>query len=553
MPLSALLSFGLCMSVSCADSGSPDSQDNSGGKSVNESRVVGAIGDISAAQRHLQAHGYLPSAQLKTERPGVEFIVDQPFESGVLDAPTAEALRSYQQRFGLPVSGLYDAATRDSMAQARCGNPDAEEQGIWGEPEHAGQAQEKFALKENRLTQGTASVRVLAYPSGVPSSVVDGDVAAATAEFRRRSGMIFLPTTDTNIPKGEWQVQISFYHGNGPKPEECNDWSNPEHSNHLAETITPVSGFANPTIPICVNMDLPFSFGAGTPNTFRFSTVLTHELGHAAGLNHSTIAGAVMWPDIARDEVNTSLQKDDLLGLWSRWGQWVPMLNTAQFVDLAFANDQDLWAVSQAGGIYRRLRSARDQTGAVGGGWTLVDGSATRVSHDGVRAWIVNADGQVFSRNDQDTGWDLQPGCGRDVAGNAALRLWVIAGCDGGVYKIVDGEAQYAGRPTGNAIRVAVSPTVSAIAIADDSFFVYLNSMRTYAGYGSDVSFGADGTLWGVGQMNSPVVFNTQAPPSSRWVEYPGTVVGVTGNSKGEPTILDSNGHLADIRLWYTN
>lgn len=77
--------------------------------------------------------------------------------------------------------------------------------------------------------------------------------------------------------------------------------------------------------------------------------------------------------------------------------------------------------------------------------------------------------------------------------------------------------------------------------------------MSTYAGYGSDVSFGADGTLWGVGQMNWPVVFNTQGSPADRWVEYPGTVVGMTGNSKGEPTILDSAGHLADIRLWYTN
>src|SRR5215212_477075 len=44
--------------------------------------------------------------------------------SELLDEATSTALVRYQQMHGLPLTGLFDEATRDMMARARCGFPD---------------------------------------------------------------------------------------------------------------------------------------------------------------------------------------------------------------------------------------------------------------------------------------------------------------------------------------------------------------------------------------------------------------------------------------------
>jgi hypothetical protein len=228
-------------------------------------------------------------------------------------------------------------------------------------------------------------------------------------------------------------------------------------------------------------------------------------------------------------------------------------------------DNNDLWTVLTNGAIYRRTASYRNQSGSVSGTWTRIDGTATRIAHDGVRPWVVNAAGEVFWRNDQGTGWNLAPGCGRDVAGNAARDEYVIAGCDGSVYKLVGSEAQKIGRPSfGAATRVSLSHKVSAIGVVDNTGKGYLNNLSSPipGALVNDFAFGADGTLWAITVDNRPAVFNVQpeipggdsgAPAKNKFEPFPGSAFAIAGNSRGEPTISNEAQRIADIRLFYTN
>ena len=70
---------------------------------------------FAAVQRFLERFGYLPSAGAGAG-PTVA--------TGQLDDPTSEALALYQRRHALPVTGVFDEATRAQMSKHRCGMPD---------------------------------------------------------------------------------------------------------------------------------------------------------------------------------------------------------------------------------------------------------------------------------------------------------------------------------------------------------------------------------------------------------------------------------------------
>jgi murein L,D-transpeptidase YcbB/YkuD len=66
-------------------------------------------------QNFLKHYGYLDYAALAQ---------DQAAESGRLDDVTVLALTEFQRRYNVGTPGTLDAATRDFMAQDRCGLPD---------------------------------------------------------------------------------------------------------------------------------------------------------------------------------------------------------------------------------------------------------------------------------------------------------------------------------------------------------------------------------------------------------------------------------------------
>ncbi|XP_075654864.1 metalloendoproteinase 1-like [Castanea sativa] len=59
--------------------------------------------------------------------------------------------------------------------------------------------------------------------------------------------------------------------------------------------------------------DEQWSVGA-TPNAFDLETVALHEIGHLLGLGHSSVQGAIMWPNISPG-VTQGLHRDDINGI----------------------------------------------------------------------------------------------------------------------------------------------------------------------------------------------------------------------------------------------
>src|SRR4030095_9121022 len=69
-----------------------------------------------------EQHQALIAVQLFLQRYG--YLQEGTVQPGVLDAPTAKAIRSYQAFRGLDQTGELDPVTRDRMSRPRCGNAD---------------------------------------------------------------------------------------------------------------------------------------------------------------------------------------------------------------------------------------------------------------------------------------------------------------------------------------------------------------------------------------------------------------------------------------------
>lgn len=71
---------------------------------------------------------------------------------------------------------------------------------------------------------------------------------------------------------------------------------------------------------ILINGDRELCFGCATG--FDLQSVLTHEMGHALGLEHSETKGATMWPTTRRGETwQRDLTPDDEAGIAEAYGQ----------------------------------------------------------------------------------------------------------------------------------------------------------------------------------------------------------------------------------------
>src|SRR5215510_7223528 len=65
---------------------------------------------LEFVQKYLNRFGYMAEMEIA--------------DAGVLDDMTSVMLRRYQQRHALPQTGVFDAATKQSMTTTRCGLPD---------------------------------------------------------------------------------------------------------------------------------------------------------------------------------------------------------------------------------------------------------------------------------------------------------------------------------------------------------------------------------------------------------------------------------------------
>ncbi|MFI0910505.1 matrixin family metalloprotease [Streptomyces abikoensis] len=253
------------------------------------------------AFNHIASVGLAKSG---TRDPGLEhvqsflqrfgYLGENSFTRGMVDENTSEALKKYQARNAIPLSGSFDELTRDAMTSTRCALPDL----------------------DNGVAFSTTcswKKRSLTYAFDVDSTDIPGtpEFTAVRSAIRTWAGAVQITFTEVTN-QSDPDVLIGW--------RPANDADYNMVGGTLAHSDYPLGcGVVTNNRPKPVHFDDSehvWSVGAAA-NAYDVESVALHEFGHILGLQHSGVNGAVMWPTISSNFTLRVLQPDDLAGIWA--------------------------------------------------------------------------------------------------------------------------------------------------------------------------------------------------------------------------------------------
>ena len=287
-----------------------DDETNGTGGVPAEAAALGDQGNqVARLQSYLMQFGYLQAppeaignyASMTAELAAVEAPTTE--APGAFDEPTQEALRRYQQFYGLPVTGELDPATIAQMGQPRCGFPDL--------PTPGDGAVARFAVQGSKWPDSNLRYGFDEFTPQLTQGEVRQAIADAFALWSAASSSLSF----TEIPLSDGpDIVIRFVFGNHG---DGNDFDGP--SNVLAHAYFPPPGggaFAGD-----MHFDEAETWTVIVPNpvgAFDLVTVAAHEFGHSLGLAHSDIRASLMFPTYAGP--HRFLDVDDVSGIQSIYG-----------------------------------------------------------------------------------------------------------------------------------------------------------------------------------------------------------------------------------------
>ena len=392
---------------------------------------------VEELQRYLSRFGYI-----KPDDPGeyASILGAAPLPEvtlGTFDDDTVRALRRYQRFHNLPRTGELDEATAAQMSMPRCGFPDVQDA--------AGVS--SFVAQGNRWTTTDLRYGFQNFTPDLSQAEVRG---AVTTAFRLWSEVT--PLTFREVSVGENpEIVIRFVagdHGDGFPFDGV--------GGTLAHAFYPPPY----TLPGDAHFDEAETWAVTLPipaDRFDLVMITAHEFGHSLGLNHSSVAGAMMRPSFSSGSTQRFLHQDDISGIQSiygaRRGGWESLggiLTSAPDVSSWAANRLDVFARGTDNALWHRWWD-----GSAWRGWESLGGILT--SNPGVVSWGNNRI-DVFARGLDSAlwhrwwdggawrGWESLGGglsSGPDVSSWSANRLDVFArGLDNALWhKWWDGNA----------------------------------------------------------------------------------------------------------------
>jgi hypothetical protein len=400
--------------------------------SLERDLSIGAQGDdVRALHRFLARYGYFPNDELADAYPNwAPLLSEGPARSDVFDEQSQNAVSLLQAYYGLERTGVVDQATREALLKPRCAHPE----GLTPE------GSEKFSI----LSQLTGGAR---WGNSVTYRVVNddpGDVTLAQARSFMSNAVnqwrVNTSLTITELTSGTADIMVTFGPIDGPGGDAG-------RAHAFSHDIT---------------LDTAEDWSLSTPapaGQVSLTSLMIHEFGHALGIGHSSMSGAVMQPIVPQVG---QLHIDDKAAVSALYDSWMPM-SAGKGRDIAVGADGSVWTVGDnaaSGG-----NNARKFFSNPGGeGWTATPafgGANISVGPTGI-PWVVEAGGIIkrLSTNNPSTGtWIFLPGCGKDIGIGANGAIWAI-GCTpvGGGFNIMKFDGTNWQNSDGGAVRIAVGP-----------------------------------------------------------------------------------------------
>jgi peptidoglycan hydrolase-like protein with peptidoglycan-binding domain len=470
------LGLGACSSATPSDG--IDESEKVDVASIEPGLALGARGaQVEALTARLVRLGYLPSAELAQQFPGwMPVVPDAPADAAHFGPELERAVIAFQQRTRMAPTGIVDAATVKALGDMTCGHPESghlDETEKWSLPNPAGKWQSTtitYKLSQNS-TQLNASAAL----------------QAAFQTWANASNLNFVPTTSATP-----DIEVKFY--TSPPPAGFPD----------------VTGFGGVATGPCnpgsgcnsrIGVNDGTNWTSGPPSSYDLQGLLTHEIGHTLGLDHSSIhtfGDPVMFTPWSNSDLHRTLLPDDLTAVGAIYGAWQVQALPAGLTAVDVGGTGNDLLVASASNVSQWNGSAWTQfTGPSGVTLTAI------AAGGGGTPWVVATNGTIWSRSG--SSWTQRPGTATDIGIGPFNQTWAVGTVSQGAgnFDILQWNGSGWTSVVGAAKRVAVDLFGRPWVVQNSGAIFRRNAAGNgwdlIGGCASDIGAGLDGSIWALG------------------------------------------------------